>query len=253
MTVMRREARATAANAAGGKDDDEAIEGSDDVSGGGENDTSGGRKGGEVPPATLQQLPKMLPMLQLAPESEMVPVLRTPSSSSLSHLLEVLGSTPDLQSVLGVVDEFEDEFDRERETEHFISDTLPTALPTKLYRTRCCLYQFRRVDFIHTKGDLSSITLTEENGWVSRARSPQTLHERDGLENLDIQDFDTQRAAPPISRARNPFLRHPSYYLAISGISNFSQSSPPITSALPMSPADVPLSVPTPDELVKLY
>ncbi|KAG2339561.1 hypothetical protein BDR05DRAFT_613284 [Suillus weaverae] len=81
-------------------------------------------------PATRQQLPKMLPMLQLAPESEMVPVLRTHSFSSLSQLLEVLGSTPDLQSVLGVVDEFEDEFDRERETEHLVSDTLPTALHT---------------------------------------------------------------------------------------------------------------------------
>jgi hypothetical protein len=45
--VMQREARATAVDAAGGKDDDEAIEGSDDISGGGENDTSGGRRGGE--------------------------------------------------------------------------------------------------------------------------------------------------------------------------------------------------------------
>ncbi|KAG1774330.1 hypothetical protein EV702DRAFT_1032343 [Suillus placidus] len=128
--------------------------------------------------------------------------------------------------------------------------SLPTfGLP---YRSRS------RVDFIHTKGDLSSITLTEENEWVSRARSPQTLHERDELENFDIQDFDTQRwnvahsLSSPISRARNPFLRHPSYDIAISGISNF-QSSPPITSASPMSPAAVPLPVPTPDELVKVY
>lgn len=83
-----------------------------------------------APPATRHQLPKMLPMLQLAPESEMVPVLRTHSFSSLSQLLEALGSTPDLHSVLGVVDEFEDEFDRERETEHLVGDTLPTALYT---------------------------------------------------------------------------------------------------------------------------
>lgn len=83
-----------------------------------------------APPATRQQLPKMLPTLHLAPESEMVPVLRTPSFSSLSQLLEALGSTPDLNSVLGVVDEFEDEFDRERETEHLVSDTLATALYT---------------------------------------------------------------------------------------------------------------------------
>ncbi|KAG2032623.1 hypothetical protein BDR03DRAFT_985590 [Suillus americanus] len=83
-----------------------------------------------APPATRQQLPKMLPMLQLAPEPETVPVFRTHSFSSLSQLLEALGSTPDLHSVIGVVDEFEDEFDRERETEHLVSDTLPTALHT---------------------------------------------------------------------------------------------------------------------------
>lgn len=129
--------------------------------------------------------------------------------------------------------------------------SLPTfGLP---YRSRS------RVDFIHAKGDLSSITLTEENEWVPRARSPQTLYERDELENLDVQDLDTQRwnithtLSSPISRARNPFLRHPSYDTALSGISNFSQSSPPITSATPMSPAAVPLPVPTPDELIKVY
>ncbi|KAG0705359.1 hypothetical protein DFH29DRAFT_800351 [Suillus ampliporus] len=130
--------------------------------------------------------------------------------------------------------------------------SLPTfGLP---YRSRS------RVDFIHAKGDLSSITLTEENEPVPRARSPQTLYERDELENLDIQDLDTQRwniahsLSSPISRARNPFLRHPSYdNIALSGISTFSQSSSPITSATPMSPAAVPLPIPTPDELVKLY
>ncbi|KAG1759023.1 hypothetical protein EDD22DRAFT_849547 [Suillus occidentalis] len=129
--------------------------------------------------------------------------------------------------------------------------SLPTfGLP---YRSRS------RVDFIHAKGDLSSITLTEENEWIPRARSPHTLYERDELENFEIQDFDTQRwniahtLSSPISRARNPFLRHPSYDIALSGISNFSQSSPPITSATPMSPAAVPLPVPTPDELVKVY
>ncbi|KAG2067922.1 hypothetical protein BDR04DRAFT_1104346, partial [Suillus decipiens] len=83
-----------------------------------------------APPATRQQLPKMLPMLQLAPESEMVPVLRTHSFSSLSQLLEALGSTSDLHSVIEVVDELEDEFDRERETEHLVGHTLPTALYT---------------------------------------------------------------------------------------------------------------------------
>ncbi|KAG1879288.1 hypothetical protein C8R48DRAFT_227796 [Suillus tomentosus] len=131
--------------------------------------------------------------------------------------------------------------------------SLPTfGLP---YRSRS------RVDFIHAKGDISSITLTEESEWVPRTRSPHTLYERDELENLDIQDLDTQRwnvahtLSSPISRARNPFLRHPSYDVALSGISNFSQSSPPITSATatPMSPATVPLPVPTPDELVKVY
>ncbi|KAG2133850.1 hypothetical protein BD769DRAFT_1353808 [Suillus cothurnatus] len=129
--------------------------------------------------------------------------------------------------------------------------SLPTfGLP---YRSRS------RVEFIHAKGDLSSITLTEENEWLPRARSPQTLYERDELENFDVQDLNTQRwntahsLSSPISRARNPFLRHPSYDIALSGISNFSQSSPPITSATPMSPAAVPLPVPTPDELVKVY
>ncbi|KAG1736726.1 hypothetical protein EDB19DRAFT_1719922 [Suillus lakei] len=129
--------------------------------------------------------------------------------------------------------------------------SLPTfGLP---YRSRS------RVDFIHAKGDISSITLTEENEWVPRARSPQTLYERDELQNLEMQDLDTQRwniahsLSSPISRARNPFLRHPSYDIALSGISNFSQSSPPIISATPMSPATVPLPVPTPDELVKVY
>jgi len=131
--------------------------------------------------------------------------------------------------------------------------SLPTfGLP---YRSRS------RVDFIHAKGDISSITLTEESEWVPRTRSPHTLYERDELENLDIQDLDTQRwnvahtLSSPISRARNPFLRHPSYDVALSGISNFSQSSSPITSATatPMSPATVPLPVPTPDELVKVY
>ncbi|KAG2028965.1 hypothetical protein BDR03DRAFT_1019099 [Suillus americanus] len=71
---------------------------------------------------------KMLPMLQFAPGSEMVPVLCTHSFSSLSQLLEVLDSIPDLHSIIGVLDEFEDEFDRERE--HLVSDTLPTALYT---------------------------------------------------------------------------------------------------------------------------
>ncbi|KAG0694445.1 hypothetical protein DFH29DRAFT_1072909 [Suillus ampliporus] len=69
-------------------------------------------------------------MLQLAPESEVVPVLRTHSFSSLSQLLEALGSTPDLHSALGVVDKFEDDFDRERESDHLISDTL---INTSLY------------------------------------------------------------------------------------------------------------------------
>ncbi|KAG2360856.1 hypothetical protein BDR07DRAFT_1451834 [Suillus spraguei] len=121
--------------------------------------------------------------------------------------------------------------------------SLPTfGLP---YRSRS------RVDFIHAKGDLSSITLTEENEWVSRARSPQTLYELDELENLDIQDLDAQSISN-ISCAQSIFTS-PSYDIAVSGISNFSQSSSPITSATPMSPATVPLPVPTPDELVKVY
>jgi hypothetical protein len=64
-------------------------------------------------------------MVTLAPES--VPVLRTPSFSSLSQLLEALGSTPDLHSVLDAVDEFEDDLERERESDHF-NDTLAAAL-----------------------------------------------------------------------------------------------------------------------------
>jgi len=126
--------------------------------------------------------------------------------------------------------------------------SLPTfGLP---YRSRS------KLDFIHAKGDLSSIALIEEN--EQGPRSPQTLHERDELENLEIQDLDTQRwhiahsLSSPISRARNPFLRHPSYDIALSGI-NFSQPSPPIISATPMSPAAVPLPIPTPDELIKVY
>lgn len=67
------------------------------------------------------------PQNLLAPASESVPVLRTPSFSSLSQLLEALGSTPDLHSVLGVVDEFEDEFERERESDHF-NETLAATL-----------------------------------------------------------------------------------------------------------------------------
>ncbi|OJA17335.1 hypothetical protein AZE42_05918 [Rhizopogon vesiculosus] len=67
------------------------------------------------------------PQNTLAPASESVPVLRTPSFSSLSQLLEALGSTPDLHSVFGVVDDFEDDFDRERESDHF-NDTLAATL-----------------------------------------------------------------------------------------------------------------------------
>ena len=67
------------------------------------------------------------PQNLLAPAPESVPVLRTPSFSSLSQLLEALGSTPDLHSVLGVVDEFEDEFERERESDHF-NETLAATL-----------------------------------------------------------------------------------------------------------------------------
>ena len=68
-------------------------------------------------------------MTTLTPDSDSVPVLRTPSFSSLSQLLEALGSTPDLQSVLGAVDDddFEDDFDREREEDHF-NDTLAAEL-----------------------------------------------------------------------------------------------------------------------------
>jgi len=113
-----------------------------------------------------------------------------------------------------------------------------------------------KVDFLHAKGDLSSITLIEE--YEQAPRSPQTLAEQDELENMEIQDLDTQRwhiahsLSSPISRARNPFLRHPSYDIAITGI-HFSQPSPPTVSATPMSPATVPLPMPTPDELIKVY
>lgn len=81
----------------------------------------------------LSHLLAMMPVATLTPAPEPVPVLRTPSFSSLSQLLEVLGSTPDLQSVLGVVDEFEDEFDRERESDQF-NDTLAAALASSYTR-----------------------------------------------------------------------------------------------------------------------
>jgi hypothetical protein len=61
--------------------------------------------------------------------------------------------------------------------------SLPTfGLP---YRSRS------KMDFVHAKGDLSSIALIDEN--EHGPRSPQTLYEQDELENLEIQDLDTQR------------------------------------------------------------
>jgi len=63
--------------------------------------------------------------------------------------------------------------------------SLPTfSIP---YRSRS------RVEFVHAKGDLTNFTLIEENERGPRACSPQTLYEQDELENLDIQDLDTQR------------------------------------------------------------
>lgn len=47
------------------------------------------------------------------------------------------------------------------------------------------------MDFLHAKGDLSSIALIEEHEQGSR--SPQTLAEQDEVENMEIQDLDTQR------------------------------------------------------------
>lgn len=61
--------------------------------------------------------------------------------------------------------------------------SLPTfGLP---YRSRS------KMDFVHAKGDLSSIAFIEEND--QDICSPQTLYERDELGNLEIQDIDTQR------------------------------------------------------------
>jgi len=47
------------------------------------------------------------------------------------------------------------------------------------------------MDFLHAKGELSSIALIEEH--EQGPRSPQTLAEQDEVENMEIQDLDTQR------------------------------------------------------------
>ncbi|KAF8894465.1 hypothetical protein BD779DRAFT_1668976 [Infundibulicybe gibba] len=113
-------------------------------------------------------------------------------------------------------------------------------------------YSFKgrgRLEIVQQKLDLGDESDASRSAQPSRnGRTPESMHELEGVIDNDTFDSDTppyrwftsNLLSSPISRmhTRNPFLRH------------VSNQSPGLMS--PLSPAAVPLPLPTPDELAEI-
>ncbi|EGN96079.1 hypothetical protein SERLA73DRAFT_185611 [Serpula lacrymans var. lacrymans S7.3] len=113
-----------------------------------------------------------------------------------------------------------------------------------------------KIEILHHKGD----QIAEELDRVRSTplRSPEPMQEHEKLEELENYDPDQHpryytsiALASPISRmhTRNPFQRQPSYEVALTSFISSSRSSPSVAST-PISPATVPLPLPTTDEML---
>lgn len=117
----------------------------------------------------------------------------------------------------------------------------------------------RRLELVQQKYEANNLHGVEEVDRSSQPSrnscTPEHPSDQDdgGAVEFDIYDsdlrprwFTSNTHSSPISRlhTRNPFQRHPSYEIALAGLLPSSPS--------PLSPAAIPLPLPTPDEMIEM-
>jgi hypothetical protein len=171
--------------------------------------------------------------------------------------------------------------------EEFLSILRPSFLPSSPNRPRrsgsvpTFPYAYkasRRIELVHHKSEYSGLYDVEE---LERSRStqlsrnassgtPESASEKDAdgiddlkpreIDGLPLRWFASGNLSSPVSRmhTRNPFQRHPSYEIALSGFIPSNPASPSIHSPgpsampVPMSPATIPLPPPSPGEVIEV-
>jgi len=125
-----------------------------------------------------------------------------------------------------------------------------TSLPTFSYRAR------PRLELLHDSSKLSAVEELEKESPSRQGRSSSSAtpdnadhpaeHNRMDMDSLPVRWLQANAHASPISRlqTRNPFQRHPSYEPTAPHYSPMNTS--------PLSPAAVPLPLPTPDEMIQV-